>query len=511
MQSDEGILGRSYNWDGTDRMASVSDMEKKYSKLPSDHLVRLLNRLVTSSTEEYSTAPPTLLQPVQCFAGDKYPQNSGRRAAVLYMRELCNLQEIRSKIEKILEDLKGIHTRIEEATVRAAIAPTAVELDDFDNFDPLAESVVYKQSPVVQKTNSDMLLATLSRNERSLQQSLEQLRLEEAAAVSSFEKSKSSLLQEEALVAPISRHPIHWNPLDWLGSRALGASSSHQGIGSALGFSASTSSVGSNRSIACRFRFLWQSTGHTLELYSAVFDKSGRFVITGADDYLVKMWDVETGNLVNTYRGHRAEITLVAVSQDNSLVASSCLDKTIRVWRMRDGMCLKVLQHNGKVNSIAFDQHTNALVSGTDGGVCYVWDLSVELSDNIDSIPLLDALTERYKVKSQYMLSTTSSSSLVDMSLDQTIDETTPTTVMSSSSSDSVVLDCDETSSSSFVNIEVPVTLPTDLNSMGLFNWSRSNARDGPLMLEIVTVENDGNQTKIDVDCLDVSPAGMYY
>ena len=47
----------------------------------------------------------------------------------------------------------------------------------------------------------------------------------------------------------------------------------------------------------------------------------------GADDGLVKIWCSRNGRLLATLRGHHAEVSDIAISQDNTLIASASNDK----------------------------------------------------------------------------------------------------------------------------------------------------------------------------------------
>ena len=47
----------------------------------------------------------------------------------------------------------------------------------------------------------------------------------------------------------------------------------------------------------------------------------------GADDGLVKIWCSHNGRLLATLRGHHAEVSDIAISQDNTLIASASNDK----------------------------------------------------------------------------------------------------------------------------------------------------------------------------------------
>ncbi|TQD80063.1 hypothetical protein C1H46_034348 [Malus baccata] len=118
--------------------------------------------------------------------------------------------------------------------------------------------------------------------------------------------------------------------------------------------------------------------GHRNAVYCAIFDRSGRYVITGADDRLVKIWSMETALCLASCRGHEGDITDLAVSSNNALVASASNDFSIRVWRLPDGFPISVLQgHTGAVTAIAFSPRLSAvyqLLSSSDDGTCRIWD-----------------------------------------------------------------------------------------------------------------------------------------
>ncbi|XP_074566602.1 uncharacterized protein LOC141823239 [Curcuma longa] len=118
--------------------------------------------------------------------------------------------------------------------------------------------------------------------------------------------------------------------------------------------------------------------GHQNAVYCATFDRSGRYVITGSDDRLVKIWSMETAFCLASCRGHEGDITDLAVSSNNAVVASSANDFIIRVWHLPDGHPISVLKgHTGAVTAIAFNPRPAAvyqLLSSSDDGTCRIWD-----------------------------------------------------------------------------------------------------------------------------------------
>lgn len=83
--------------------------------------------------------------------------------------------------------------------------------------------------------------------------------------------------------------------------------------------------------------------GHRFPIYCVTFDKAGLRVITGSDDYLVKIWCARTGYLIYTLRGHQKEITDLTLNEENTLLATTSTDGVIRVWSLKDFRPIAVL------------------------------------------------------------------------------------------------------------------------------------------------------------------------
>ncbi len=69
-----------------------------------------------------------------------------------------------------------------------------------------------------------------------------------------------------------------------------------------------------------------------LPMTSVAFSPDGRLLASGGAGRLVQLWDVATGDLLRTFRGHRMAVTAVVFTPDGRAVASASLDKTIRLW-----------------------------------------------------------------------------------------------------------------------------------------------------------------------------------
>ena len=67
-------------------------------------------------------------------------------------------------------------------------------------------------------------------------------------------------------------------------------------------------------------------------------------IASGGDDLTVRLWDMQTGMLLNTLVGHSRTIWSIAFSPIAPLLASGSEDETIRLWQVETGDCTKTLR-----------------------------------------------------------------------------------------------------------------------------------------------------------------------
>lgn len=127
---------------------------------------------------------------------------------------------------------------------------------------------------------------------------------------------------------------------------------------------------------------LRRTLGHLSAVYCVLFDRSGKYILTGADDLLVKLWSAIDGRLLATFRGASAEITDIAVNVDNSLLAAGSLDRILRVWDLQSTAPVAVLiGHTGMITSVNFCPSPRGdlrylVTTSTDGSVAF-WEYAV--------------------------------------------------------------------------------------------------------------------------------------
>ena len=67
-------------------------------------------------------------------------------------------------------------------------------------------------------------------------------------------------------------------------------------------------------------------------------------VASGSYDKTVKLWDVTSGECLQTLEGHSHDVNSVSFSPDGTKVASGSHDKTVKLWDVTSGECLQTLE-----------------------------------------------------------------------------------------------------------------------------------------------------------------------
>ncbi|KAK8748020.1 hypothetical protein OTU49_016276 [Cherax quadricarinatus] len=100
-------------------------------------------------------------------------------------------------------------------------------------------------------------------------------------------------------------------------------------------------------------------------------------LITGSGDMKVIHWDLKTGKKVNEFFGHSGDVATMSLAPDQSCFATGSVDRTIKVWDLRDTKTCKQTfwGHTSDVNSVCFHPSGFAVGSGSEDKTSRLWDL----------------------------------------------------------------------------------------------------------------------------------------
>ena len=88
-------------------------------------------------------------------------------------------------------------------------------------------------------------------------------------------------------------------------------------------------------------------------------------------------WDVETGKKLKNMGGHNGDVAALSLkSQDNNVFVTGSVDRTIRLWDLRQDTCQQVFWgHEADVNSVNFHPNGFNFVTCSEDKTSRLWDI----------------------------------------------------------------------------------------------------------------------------------------
>ncbi|XP_020292451.1 guanine nucleotide-binding protein subunit beta-5 [Pseudomyrmex gracilis] len=120
---------------------------------------------------------------------------------------------------------------------------------------------------------------------------------------------------------------------------------------------------------------------HTSYMSCCAFPNSDQQILTGSGDSTCGLWDVESGQLLQSFQGHSSDVMSIDLAPSetgNTFVSGGC-DKLVLIWDMRSGQCVQSFEgHQSDVNSVRFHPGGDAVVTGSDDATCRLFDLRAD-------------------------------------------------------------------------------------------------------------------------------------
>lgn len=116
--------------------------------------------------------------------------------------------------------------------------------------------------------------------------------------------------------------------------------------------------------------------GHAPEVVWGIsLSWDGTRLISGSKDKTARIWDANSGKLMQTLKGHTGWVMAVKISSDVKMCFTASFDSTSRMWEMASGKCVNLFEgHSASVNGLAI---TNShMATASSDKTCRVWDLS---------------------------------------------------------------------------------------------------------------------------------------
>lgn len=121
---------------------------------------------------------------------------------------------------------------------------------------------------------------------------------------------------------------------------------------------------------------------------------------TGTKDGIVRLWDLRSGKVIRTLKGHTDAVT--SLKFDSACLVTGSYDRTVRVWDLRTGLLNKFHAYSAPVLSLDLFQENAAVVVANETGI-QIYD-----SNKDESWPCLEQGNETsvtaVKYKENYMV-----------------------------------------------------------------------------------------------------------
>lgn len=115
--------------------------------------------------------------------------------------------------------------------------------------------------------------------------------------------------------------------------------------------------------------------GHTAQTSALVISADNRYAFTGAYDEKIKIWDLQSGQCLHTFMGHKQWLKTLDVSTDGSLLVSGGLDSTIRVWDIGAKKEMRCFRDESIIQTVAISADNKRVISGSEAGIVRLWDI----------------------------------------------------------------------------------------------------------------------------------------
>lgn len=123
--------------------------------------------------------------------------------------------------------------------------------------------------------------------------------------------------------------------------------------------------------------------GDVLHIFLA-YSPDGKYIISSSGGKTIQMWDVEKGECVKTLEASAGSVSCLAYSLDGKYIVSGSNqpysetpDNNVRIWNAETGKCIKTLEgHTKGVRSVAFSPDGKHIVSGSNDNTIKIWEIN---------------------------------------------------------------------------------------------------------------------------------------
>ena len=149
---------------------------------------------------------------------------------------------------------------------------------------------------------------------------------------------------------------------------------------------------------------LWKTVqiikDNTAPINTIAIDPQGFILVSGSDDKKIRLWNLQTGQLLHKFLGHTAQVYAIAISADGRRIISAGGDRTILVWNLqKKTMADRFYSYSGSpyshrygaIFSVAISPNGETVASGSADQTIKIWnqrngELLYKLHEHLDRV-----------------------------------------------------------------------------------------------------------------------------
>ena len=93
-------------------------------------------------------------------------------------------------------------------------------------------------------------------------------------------------------------------------------------------------------------------------------------------DKTLRVWSLQNGQCLKILQGHTDSIQGLAVTSDGRITISGSADETLKVWNLESGECIKTCKHTRGVDRVLVTSSGNRALSYDGKADVQIWDLA---------------------------------------------------------------------------------------------------------------------------------------
>ncbi|XP_073530589.1 autophagy-related protein 16-1 isoform X3 [Phyllobates terribilis] len=117
-------------------------------------------------------------------------------------------------------------------------------------------------------------------------------------------------------------------------------------------------------------------TGSNAGITSIEFDSAGSYILAASNDFASRIWTVDDYRLRHTLTGHSGKVLSAKFLLDNARIVSGSHDRTLKLWDLRNKVCIKTVFAGSSCNDIVCTEQ--CVMSGHFDKKIRFWDIRTE-------------------------------------------------------------------------------------------------------------------------------------